>query len=357
MDGSSRINRIDLCTCSQPNSKKIPAHIKPNEQDPVSLDLATFGIAPDSFPSDRYAPIAILGQSAKADVILARDKQRGSKVAVKCFKRIAPEMHATFQSEVKKNQQLNHTSIVKIVDSGIQAGKTPYVVTDYKDGFNVEQWRELHGSPSKDVLVRVLMGTCEALLYAQKQGVQHRNIKPGNVIFFDDMNSEPSIFVGDFALPKVKASEGLADSLDAIYMTADEARNMDYTEKSEVYGVGGVGYAVVTGRPQFPDGSPQEIKNSHALKLPPRMSNLVFDKKRPGELDEIIERCLEKDPSVRFDSIAKLYERLEVFPRRVQMQIAAVKMAEQRKKVLLIGGAVGILVALCAVGLIALGHR
>lgn len=350
-------DRIDLCTCAQPNAQKIPMHIKANEQDSVSCDPASLGLAPDSFPIERYAPIAMLGQSARANVILARDRQRGTKVALKCLKKVDPSLQSTFQSEVKKNQQLNHTSVVKVVDSGFHNGKAPYLVTEYKDGLNIEQWLALYGTPSPDVVVKVMMGVCEALLYAQKQGVLHRDIRPGNVIFFDDMNSEPSILVTDFALPKVKASEGLTDSVDAIWMTADEARNVDYSEKSEVYAIGALGYALVTGRPPFRDGSLQDIKNAHALKLPAKISDLKFDNKRPRDLDEVIEKCLEKDPGNRFESVAKLYERLEVFPRRVQMQIAAAAAAEKKKKLMLIAAAVGILVALCAGGFFALGHR
>jgi len=352
-----QVERIDLCTCPQPNAQKVQTHIKPNEQDAVALDPVSLGISQGSFPIERYAPIALLGQSSRASVILARDKQRGTKVAVKCFKKVDPALQAAFQSEVKKNQQLNHTNVVRIVDSGFPSGKTPYLVTEYKDGLNIEQWLALHGTPSPDVVVKILMGVCEALLYAQKQGVLHKDIKPGNVIFFDDMNSEPLVLVTDFALPKVKASEGLADSADAIYMTADEARNVDYNEKSEVYAIGTIGYALITGRPPFKDGSFLDIKNAHALKLPPKISDLKFDNKRPRDLDEVIEKCLEKDPGNRFESVAKLYERLEVFPKRVQMQIVAIAAAEKKKKMMLIGAAVGILVALCVAGFLAMGHR
>jgi serine/threonine-protein kinase len=224
------------------------------------------------------------------------------------------------------------------------------VVTEYKDGFNLDQCLALYGVPSFDVAVKILVGVCETLNYAQKQGVLHRNIRPGNIIFLDDMNSEPSVSVTDFALPKVKLSEQLTDPRDAIHMSADEARNMEYSEKSEVYSIGCIGYSLLAGRPPFQEGTVLDIKNSHALKLPPRISSLKFDNKRPKDLDEVIEKCLEKDPSYRFESVPKLLERLEVFPRREKMQIAAVLAARKRKKILLILGAVLLMVALCALG-------
>ncbi|MBA3992347.1 MAG: hypothetical protein C0469_02385 [Cyanobacteria bacterium DS2.3.42] len=352
-----RANPPALCCCETPNAKKVPMHLKQNEADAIALDLASVALCDDSFPLARYAPIAFLGDSARATTILARDKQRGTKVAVKCFKRIAPALQATFQSEVKKNQQLSHTSIAKVIDSGFHNGKTPYLVTEYKDGFNLEQCLALHGTPSHDVAVKILMSVAEALLYAQKQGVLHRDIRTGNIIFFDDMNSEPSVFLTDFALPKIKLSEGLSDANDAIHMSADEARNMEYNEKSEVYSLGNVGFSLLTGRPPFCEGDFLEIKNMHALKLPPKISDLNFDNKRPKDLEEVVERCLEKDPNYRFESVAKLQERLEVFPRRVQMQIAAVLAARKKKKILLIAVAVLVVLALFALGFLFLSSR
>jgi hypothetical protein len=96
----------------------------------------------------------------------------------------------------------------------------------------------------------------------------------------------------------------------------------------------------------------------HALKLPPKISDLKFDNKRPKDLEEIVERCLEKDPNYRIESVAKLQERLEVFPRRVQMQIANVLAARKKKKILLIVVVALLLVALCVLAYIVLGpHR
>lgn len=347
----------DLCSCETPNPKKVPTHLKQNESEPVTLDLTSIGMSPESFPVERYTPIGILGEGVRANVILARDKQRGTKVAVKCFKKIQPALQPAFESEARKNKQLTHTNIAKLVDFGFPRDKAPYLVTEYKDAFNVEQNLLLHGTPTHDVAVKILIGVCEALIYAQKQSVMHGDIRPGNIFFVDDMNSEVSILVSDFALPKVKMSEELTDVRDALYMSADEARGLEYNEKSEVYSIGCVGYALLTGRPPFQEGTVRDIKNLHSLKLPPRVSDIKFDNKRPKDLEEVIERCLEKDPNVRFESVSKLLERLEVFPRRVQMQIAAVHSARKRKQFVRIAIAGLVVAALCVVGYLATtGH-
>jgi serine/threonine protein kinase len=88
----------------------------------------------------------------------------------------------------------------------------------------------------------------------------------------------------------------------------------------------------------------------HALKLPPRISSLKFDAERPTELDEIIERCLEKDPNNRFESLAKLSERLEAFPRREKMKIESVLAARKKKKVLQVTAA-GLMLAVLLAGI------
>ncbi len=348
---TARVECSGICSCENPNPKKVANYIKQNESDPVSLDLASIGLSPDAFPVERYAPIALLGDGARATVVLARDRQRGTKVAVKCFKRVLPSMQPTFQSEIKKNQQLNHTNIAKIVDSGFHNGKSPYTVTEYKDGFNLEQCLAMHGTPSHDVVVKILTGVCETLVYAQKQGVLHRDLRPGNIIFLDDMNSEPSVSILDFALPKVKKSEELSEPIDAIHLSADEARGIEYDERSEVYRIGAIGYSLLTGRPPFVKGSFLDIKNMHAITLPPKISDIKFESKRPKDLEEVVERCLEKDSRDRFDTIAKLLERLEVFPKRVQMQITAVLNERKKKKMIKIAAIAGAVIAvLSAVG-------
>lgn len=351
---SGRVECPGLCSCESPNPKKVPTYIKPTESDAVALDLASLGMSPDSFPSERYTPIGILGDGARATVILARDKQRGTKTAVKCFKLITPAMQATFESEVKKNQQLTHTNIARIAGFGFHNGKIPYMVTEYKDGFNLEQCLALNGIPSHDIAVKILIGVCETLIYAQKQGMLHRDIRPGNIIFLDDMNSEPSVLITDFSLPKIKLNQELTESGDALYMSCEEARGVEYSEKSEVYSIGCVGFSLLTGRPPFQDGTARAIKNMHALQLPPKISALKFESKRPKDLEEIVERCLEKDPGNRFESVAELLERLEVFPRREKMQIETVLAARKKKQMLVIAVAVLLAIALCVVGYLVL---
>lgn len=329
---------------------KVPTHLKQGENEPLTLDLATIGMSQDNFPVDKYTPIGILGEGPRANVVLARDKQRRTKVAVKCFKRVGPQLKPTFESEARKIKQLTHANIAKLLDFGYHNNTSPYTVTEYKDAFNLDQYLLLYGTPSYDVAVKVLLGIGEVLIYAQKQSVLHRDLRPGNVFFVDDMNSDPSIVITDFALPKVQASEGLTHARDAMYMSGDEARNMEFSEKSEVYTIGSVGYALLTGRAQFLETNPSELKNLHALKLQPRISDIKFDNNRPKDLDEVIEKCLEKDPNYRFESVAKLMERLEVFPRRHQMKIDAVLKAKKQAKMLRIAIAGGVAAVLAAVG-------
>ncbi|MBS1953280.1 MAG: serine/threonine protein kinase [Cyanobacteria bacterium SZAS-4] len=352
-----KVDGIFVCSCENPDPKNIPNFQRDrNKPEPVELDLASIGIPPETFPLERYIPIGVLGLGPKADVILARDKQSGNKVAVKSFKKIAQSAFATFEQEAKKNKKLSHNNIARLLEAFIYELKTPYLVSEYKDGFSVEQYLAIHGIPSHDVAVMILISICEALIYAKKESLMHMNIRPGNVIFLDDMNADPSISLTDFTLPKIKALEELTEPSDALYMSAEEARNMEYDERSEVYSIGCVGYALLAGKPPFQDGTARDIKNSHALKLPARICNVNFVAERPKDLEEVIERCLEKDPRVRFDTVEQLLERLQVFPRREKMQIAAILAAKQKKKFAMIGAAVAAVGITCALGYLALHH-
>lgn len=337
-----------ICSCASSDPKKVPGQIRQGESDAVSLDLGLLKMTPGNFPHERYSAIGILGDGPRATVILARDKIRGTKVAVKCFKRLHPSLQGSFQNEVKKNQQLSHANIIRIVDSGFTSGNTPYLVTEYKDGLNLEQCLCLYGTPSYDVAVKILIDVCDAVLYAQKQKLLHRNIKPTNIIFYDDMNAEPSVYLTDFALSEASAAELPTDPRDARFMTADDARNLDYSEKSEIYAIGCIGYMLLTGQAPFSNSKTvHEIKNLHALTLPPRISDLRFDNTRARDLDELIERCLEKDPDYRFDSVAQLAERLQVFPRRELAQFASALAAGKNRGIIHIASVILVTLSLC----------
>lgn len=351
-----RVKCAGICACEKPEPKKVKTYLQKPEKDPLELDLTSVGLSEETFPFERYAPLAILGISDRATTLMARDRARGAKVAVKCLKRVSLELKPTFESEARKLKELNHTNIAKLLDFGFQNNKAPYLVSEYKDGFNIDQCIALYGIPGFDVAVKILLGACDAIVSAQTKGVLHGDVRPGNLIFLDDNNSEPSVAVVDFALPKIKASEPMTEPADAMWMSGDEARNLDYSEKSEVYSIGAVGFDLLTGRAPFTEGGAQEIKNQHALQLPPRIPKLNFDPTRPKDLEEVIERCLEKDPSYRFETVAKLQERLEVFPRRHQLKIAAIEAAKKRKKVLVAAGAGLAALAVIALGFIVLAH-
>ena len=351
VNSKGKVNHPDLCSCDNPNPKSIPAHLKQGEkEEPVTLDLALLEMSPDDFPSERFQPIGILGKSAFANTVLCRDKQTGSKVAVKCLKSITPEIKASFEQEGKILSRLNHPKIAKLLLSGIHNNKTPYLVSEYKDGYNLEQYLAIHDIPSFDVAVMILISLCEVSVYLQKERLFIENIKPENIIFVDDLNSEPAVFITDISFPNLELKDRLSDIKDVHYMSSEVARNMDYSDHAEMYSIGCIGFALLTGRPPFEHASPQKIKNNHALVLPPRISNLKTEKGRPGDLEEVVERCLEKDPRVRFESVSKLLERLEVFPRREQNRIAlleAEKGKQQSMRVLII---VLVVVVLGAIG-------
>lgn len=340
-----------LCQCTSPEPVDVPAFTRErNQPEKVQVSLEQFELSPENFPSERYTPIAILGEGVKANTLLCRDNQTGKKVAVKYFKQNSDEINKLFEQEARLVAKLSHASIAKLIDFGIHNGKTPYLVSDYKEGYNLEQYLSIYGIPSYDVAVTVLLSICEALEYSQKEGLLHKGLKPSNVLFLDDMNSEPTVVLTDFRFKKLEMLDPIKDVRDTYYMSGDYARNLDHTEKSELYSLGCLGYALLTGSPPFPKGSAREIKNSHALKLPPRISDLKHVGGRPKDLEEMIENCLEKDPRERFDSISKFAERLEIFPRRIKMQIDALEAERKRKKLMKLSIIALIVVAILVVG-------
>ena len=325
-DFDGTITHIELCSCPEPNPLTVPTFSdKKIDNEESELDPSSIGLGGDIFPVELYKPLGFLG----ANTALARQRNSGRKVAVKCLKGIADENLIAFEKEIKQVDRLNHPNMARIIDSGIH-NNTPYIVTEYKDGFSLEHYFDLYGKPSHDIALMILVSVCEAIAYANKEKVLHEELKPSDIIFIDDKNSKPSSIVTDIGLSRLREAKPSPKLFR--YMSCEQARGIKHDERSEVYSIGSLAFELLTGRPPFLSNSAQDLKNEHALKLPPKISDIAFEAERPKDFEAIVERCLEKDPRDRFESVAQLYERLDRIQTRESFAIEQKQLELKTKK-------------------------
>ena len=249
-----------------------------------------------------------------ATVYLARDIRHKRPVALKV---LHPELGAVlgterFLREVETAAGLQHPHILPVFDSGAAAGRLWYTMP-YVEGESLRDRlkRDLQ-LPVEDA-VRLTREVAEALDYAHRHGVVHRDIKPDNILL-----TEGHALVADFGIAKAVSSAGgeaLTETGIAVgtpaYMSPEQASSgAGLDGRSDVYSLGCVAYEMLAGEPPFTGPSSQAVIARHAAD-PPRSMRVV----RPGvplALERAVERALAKVPADRFQTAGEFARSLSL---------------------------------------------
>ncbi|MCW8138964.1 MAG: serine/threonine protein kinase, partial [Planctomycetota bacterium] len=221
-----------------------------------------------------------------------------------------PEDLARFRREAALTSRLTHPNIVRIHEVGLE--RPPFFIAmDLVDGASLQARLDREGPLPVAQAVEVAIKLAGALAHAHAHGVVHRDIKPLNVML--DAGGEPRLL--DFGL--ARAAGALVERLTLTgevvgtprYVAPEQvmdARSVD--GRADVYGLGGVLYAMLTGKPPIPGTHVTEVLINVQTHLPPRASSL-----RPEvspALDEVCARALAKEPDARYASALDLLDAL-----------------------------------------------
>lgn len=225
-----------------------------------------------------------------------------------------------FEREARAIAQLRAPETVRIYDYGIDARGDLFYAMEYVDGIDLESLVELDGPQAPDRVVAILAGVCRALAEAHEQGLIHRDVKPGNIMLGcrpDGMGD--CVKVLDFGL--VGVAHGAAGQVLAEGGHTGIAGTPGYIApetlygstppdpRSDLYGLGAVGFWLLTGRTLFPTGDGGEDLVAHSIDPPPSLS-ACSPMQIPAVLRECVERCLAKRPEERPPSAAVLADDL-----------------------------------------------
>jgi serine/threonine-protein kinase len=255
-----------------------------------------------------------LGRGGMGAVYEAVDTTSGRKVAVKVLaSHLADDagLRRRFESEIDALKNLRHPGIVRLIAFGEQ-DEQPYFAMELVRGRSLEQllrdgrrftWRETISKATE---------ITKALKVAHDVGIVHRDLKPANLLIADvteTPTSGPQALIGDAITVKL-ADFGIAKLFGgqshtalghvvgtAEYMAPEQAMGKPLDHRADLYALGLVMYAMLTGAPPFRGGQLTEIIDKQRRMVPPRVSTLVAAV--PPELDELIARLLSKDPAQR----------------------------------------------------------
>ncbi len=288
-----------------------------------------------------YEIIRLLGEGGMGKVYLANraDNLYQQQVAIKLVQvgmgRIS-DLLLRFASERQILANLSHPNIARLLDAGITPEGSPYLVMEFVEGVAIDKYVTAHGLTLTQRL-GLFRTVCSAVEYAHRSLVVHRDIKPANILVTPD--GVPKLL--DFGIAKLlqpatvtgtepasvltRATERL---MTPEYASPEQARGEAVTTATDVYALGGLLYALLTGRPPFQvaTSNPLEIARVICEQPPTRPSSVreqstlpAHDQSRlKGDLDNIVLKALRKEPERRYASVSEFSEDvrryLEGFP-------------------------------------------
>ncbi|MEZ4455818.1 MAG: protein kinase [Gemmatimonadales bacterium] len=244
-----------------------------------------------------------LGRGGMAAVCLARDLALNRRVAIKVM---SPElmlgagMIERFRQEAQTVARLHHANIVTVHAIREQAGLY-FLVMNYVEGRSLESLLRQEGQLPYAQVLQVLRQVGAALDYAHKNGVVHRDVKPGNILLDESGNA----IVTDFGIAKVAAGAAVTNPGVPVgtpaYMSPEQCDGGAATAASDQYALGVVGYEMLAGRLPF-EGTAMQVMRGHADRIPESIA--MARPKCPAELREAVERMMAKAPAERFPTLA-----------------------------------------------------
>jgi serine/threonine protein kinase len=266
----------------------------------------------------QYRLLKRLGAGGMGMVYLAEHRMLKRLCAIKLIhpdRTGNPRAVARFEREVQSMAQLSHWNTVEIFDYGRTKDGTLFYVMEYLPGLSLEELLDRHGPLPPERIIHLLRQACQALHEAHQAGLIHRDIKPGNVFAAHRGGLYDVVKLLDFGLVKPvheNASSWLSQeggiSGTPLFMSPEQARGQtDVDARSDIYSLGAVAYALLTGRPPFDGASAMDVLIAHVRDEVEWPSNFADV---PADLEDVILRCLEKDPADRFQDVMSLEQAL-----------------------------------------------
>ena len=252
-----------------------------------------------------------LGRGGMGAVYAGVNVETNDRAAVKVLARELghdDDFRQRFASEIATLRRLNHPNIVRLFGFGEQDGQLFYAM-EMVDGVSLEEeikrgrrftWREA---------ARIGYETCLALRHAHDRGVIHRDIKPANLLLDADNKTKLS----DFGIARLFGSNRMTTVGSVIgtveYMSPEQADGRPVDQRSDLYSLAGVMYALLAGRSPFVAKTLPEMLHKQRYDMPEPIADLVADV--PADFSALIAKLLAKDPADRFPNALVLGRHLD----------------------------------------------
>ncbi len=269
-------------------------------------------MATEQLFADRYKLDRRLGVGGMATVQLAFDTRLERNVAVKLLAEHLAEdssFVSRFRREALAAARLVHPNIVQVFDFGSDATSgRQFIVMEYVDGHSCAELLRDRGPMAPRDAVEILTQACRGLDYAHRNGVVHRDVKPGNLM----VNTDGVVKLADFGIAKAAEQSDITKVGSvlgtAAYLSPEQARGEPAGPASDIYALGVVSYQLMAGRLPYEAASLTDLARLQEGGPPPRLQDEARDV--PPALAAAVGRALARDPERRYRDAAEMEDAL-----------------------------------------------
>ena len=257
-----------------------------------------------TFIANRYEIVGQVGTGGMSDVYKAKDHALGRYVAIKVLKSEFSEdtnFVSKFRTEAQSAAVLEHPNIVNIYDVGSENG-IHYIVMEYVEGITLKTYIEKKGQLTYKEALSIAIQVGRGIQAAHAKNIVHRDIKPQNII----ISTDGKVKVTDFGIARAVSENTIhSDVMGSVhYASPEQARNGYVSNRSDIYSLGIVMYEMVTGRVPFDGDSTVAVAIQHLQDEMDPPSK--YAPNLPISLEKIIQKCTQKSPDRRYDSMESL---------------------------------------------------
>ena len=263
--------------------------------------------------AQRYEIVEILGQGGMGAVYKATDRELNRTVAIKV---IRPDLARDqgivdrFKQELLLAHQVTHRNVIRIYDLS-EADGMKFITMEYVEGENLLTLLHEKKKFAPEEAVEIMQQVCRALEAAHTVGVIHRDLKPQNIM----RDKTGRILVMDFGLARTLEGDGMTQSGALVgtmeYMSPEQALGKPLDQRSDIFALGLIFYEMLTGQMPFKaDSTIASLIRRTQEQVAPLSDH---DASIPRSVSSIVQKCLERDLQLRYNTAAELLADLETW--------------------------------------------
>jgi len=261
--------------------------------------------------SGRYEIVRLLGRGGMGAVYQARDLELDRPVAIKVIRpefASEPEIIQRFKQELIMAREVTHPNVVRIFDLGSSEGFR-YITMEFVAGRDLKDMIRDADGLDADRAANVLAQTCRALQAAHDAGIVHRDLKPQNIM----IDVEGTVKVMDFGIARSTDITGMTRTGQMMgtpdYMSPEQAMAKPVDARSDIFSLGIIGYEMLSGELPYTADTPFGSLIKRTKEKAPSLADIRPD--TPDYLRDIVAKCLQIEPDLRYQSAAEILADLE----------------------------------------------